>query len=286
MTESTTRIRIDLAYDGADYSGWARQPGLRTVQGVLETTIAHVLHLPQPPTVVCAGRTDAGVHARGQVSHVDLPSTIRQHDQTVPTLDALRRHLPRAVPDDCVVRAVSVAPPGFDARFAALNRRYVYRLWDDPAKVDPLLRNHVVTYSHHLDLAAMDQGASQLVGLHDFAAFCRPRVGATTIRRLLDCAAARRPCGMIEVTLKADAFCHSMVRSIMGALISVGRGQRDLVWLTGHLSATGRANDIAVMPAHGLTLEEVTYPDDADLAQRVNQARARRDQTDDCECSA
>jgi len=268
------RIRIDCAYDGTGFSGWARQPGLRTVQDVLESTIAQVLRLPEPPTTVCAGRTDAGVHARGQVVHVDLPDELPRCPMPIP--EALTQWLPRALPEDVTVHRVCAAPDEFDARFSALTRRYVYRLCDSPTDVDPLTRGFILSYRHRLDVAAMAEAARPLLGLHDFAAFSKPREGATTIRTLLTLEPRRLP-GWIEFTAIADAFCHSMVRSLVGALTAVGRGQRDLSWMVSHLQAHKRANDIIVMPARGLTLEEVAYPPDEELAPRAERARTRRD---------
>lgn len=273
------RVRIDLAYDGAGFSGWARQPGLRTVQSVLEATIAQVLRLPTPPTTVCAGRTDAGVHARGQVVHVDLPDELPRCP--LPVRDALLHWLPRALPEDVAIRSVSVAPQGFDARFSALTRRYVYRLCDSPTDVDPRTRGFVLSYRHQLDVGAMAEASRPLVGLHDFVAFSKPREGATTTRTLLKLDPCRLPGSLIEITATADAFCHSMVRSLVGALVAVGRGQRDLSWISSQLQADKRANDILVMPARGLTLEEVTYPSDDQLALRARRARARRDECED-----
>ena len=276
------RVRIDLGYDGTDFSGWARQPGRRTVQGVLESTIGQVLRLPTPPTSVCAGRTDAGVHARGQVVHLDLPDAVPEpHQSPVPLVEALTHRLPRALPEDIAIHGVRPAPAGFDARFAALNRRYVYRLWDQAEAVDPLVRRYILAYPHPLDSAAMSQAAIPLLGLHDFAAFCKPRDYGTTIRTLLKLSVDRLPDRSIEFTVVADAFCHSMVRSLVGALVAVGRGQRDRDWIEANLDLTHRANDITVMPAGGLTLEEVAYPPDDELARRVRQARSRRD---DCDC--
>lgn len=268
-----TRLRLDLAYDGSGFHGWAAQPGLRTVQGVLEHWITTVLRLDAPAAVTCAGRTDAGVHARGQVAHVDLPAAV---DGDV--AEVLARRLRRVLPEDVVVRAVRPAPPGFDARFAAIWRRYVYRL-DDSAAPDPLLRSMIVR-SVPLDVAAMHAAAQQLVGLRDFAPFCKRREGATTIRTLLEVRCERSgdaARGVVACTIRADAFCHSMVRSLMGALTEVGSGRRDAAWLAGVAAQSSRANDVPVLPAHGLCLEEVAYPDDAALAARVAEARARRD---------
>ena len=274
------RIRIDLAYDGTSFSGWARQPERRTVQSVLEATIAQVLRLSEPPPTICAGRTDAGVHARGQVVHLDLPDLIPQPRNPVSIPEALSSWLPRALPDDIVVREVRQVLDTFDARFSALNRRYVYRLWDSPV-IDPLTRGFVLTYPHSLSVATMEEASRHLLGLHDFAAFCRPKDYGTTVRTLLCFSPERLSSGMIEVTVVADAFCHSMVRSLVGGLVAVGGGRRDSAWLESQLSANCRAHDIIVMPAHGLTLEEVSYPPDEELAQRAAQARTRRDE--ECE---
>lgn len=263
------RWRLDLAYAGADFSGWAAQPGRRTVQGVLEEWIPQVLRLSEPARLVCAGRTDAGVHARGQVAHVDLP--------TDAPVDTLLHRLSRVLPADVVVRRVSTAPDGFDARFSAIWRRYVYRLNDGTAPPDPLLRGHVTAVREELDLEAMNAAAKILLGLKDFAAFCKRRDGATTIRTLLELEAVRNNRGDIEFTVRADAFCHSMVRSLMGAMTAVGSGRRDVDWLAGMLQSPGRDPGIQVMPAHGLCLEEVGYPPDTELASRAVQARATRE---------
>lgn len=277
-----TRYRLDLAYDGAAFHGWAVQPGLRTVQGDLEHWIATVLRLGAPVELTVAGRTDAGVHARGQVAHVDLPD-----DDTPPTDRAalLARRLARVLPPDVAVRSVTVAPAGFDARFSAIWRRYVYRLAETDA--DPLHRHMVHRIGRPLDVDAMDAAAAALVGLHDFAAFCRARPFATTIRRVLDCGVHRvtggEVAGSVAVTIRADAFCHSMVRSVVGALVGVGLGQHDAAWLARHVASDRRARDIKVMPARGLVLEEVGYPADDQLAARARAARARRDEDPPCD---
>jgi len=264
-----TRYRLDLAYDGAAFHGWAAQPGLRTVQGELELWIPRVLRLPGPVELTVAGRTDAGVHARGQVAHVDLPG-----DDLAPEL---QRRLQRVLPPDVAVRHVAPAPDGFDARFAAVWRRYVYRLAVAP--VDPLLRGHVAGLRAPLDAEAVRSASTVLLGLHDFGAFCRRRDGATTIRELQHLAVRRDDAGhpgVVAIELRADAFCHSMVRSLVGALVEVGTGRRGAAWLAGLVDTAGRAGDVPVMPPHGLVLEEVGYPSDDQLADRQAEARARR----------
>ncbi len=266
------RLRIDLAYDGAAFHGWATQPGLRTVQGVLEEWIPRVLRIAPVPLVV-AGRTDAGVHARGQVCHVDLPDELPLDQDPCAVL--LRR-LGRVLPHDIVIRDVCRAPAGFDARFSATWRRYIYRIVDEGRVPDPLLRGHVVRVPHPVDVGALNAGAGTLLGLRDFAPFCKPRDGATTIRELRRCSARRLGDGVIAIELVADAFCHSMVRSLVGALTAVGGSRRTLAWLEDVAAHPVRHNDVLVMPAQGLVLEEVGYPADDQLAERARQARAVR----------
>lgn len=273
------RVRLDLAYDGTDFAGWARQPGLRTVQGTLEDALATVLRLPGPPAVVVAGRTDAGVHATGQVCHADLPVPAWEAApgrSSSPPGDALRRRLAGVLPPDVVVRCVTEAPPGFDARFSAVSRHYVYRVCDDPAGVPPLRRRDVLGVRGPLDVAAMDEAAASLTGLRDFAAFCRRREGATTVRTLLDFSWRRDADGLVAGRVVADAFCHSMVRALVGAVLPVGQGRRPPQWPLQVLTARRRDPTVAVVPALGLVLEGVAYPPDAELAARAAQARARR----------
>jgi tRNA pseudouridine38-40 synthase len=272
---STVRWRLDLGYDGTNFSGWATQPGRRTVQGELESWIRRILRLDEPVQLVCAGRTDAGVHARVQVAHVDLGSML--------IIDgaALSRRLNKVLGGDCVIRRITAAPPGFDARFAAIWRRYVYRLSDGGVPPDPLYRSQIAQLNAEVDLDRLNEEAATLVGLRDFGAFCRRRDGASTIRNLLELAARRVPsgpmAGVIECTVRADAFCHAMVRSLIGALVAVATGQRDHEWLAAITERGVRDSSIIVMPATGLTLEEVGYPADHELAARVLEARALRE---------
>lgn len=269
----TTRLRFDIAYDGSEFHGWASQEGLRTVQGTLEDWLTRILRTPA--SLTCAGRTDAGVHARGQVAHLDVTT-----DDPAQLAATLQHKLGRVLPTDLVVTAVGLAPEGFDARFAAQWRRYVYRLADGPSP-DPLLRGQVVRVRGPLDLEAMDAAGAALCGLNDFAAYCKRREGATTIRTLLDCHTARVAdgslAGVVEVEVRADAFCHSMVRSLVGALVAVGQGRHEPGWPASLLAQGERAGSVTVMPPHGLVLEEVGYPADDALAERVRVARARRD---------
>lgn len=279
------RVRLDLAYDGGEFSGWATQPGRRTVQGILEAALGQVLRT-DPVALTVAGRTDAGVHARGQVAHFDLPSPswralagrTRAGEPAGPDVSAaaLVRRLAGVLPPDIVVRAVTPVPPAFDARFSALWRRYRYRIVDDPAHRDPLRRADTVTWRHRLDEHAMTAAGAGLLGLRDFAAFCKLRDGRTSVRTLLDCSWTRDDEGVLVATVRADAFCHSMVRFLIGAMVPVGEGRRGREWPARVLDSGQRDPAAVVMPAHGLSLEQVAYPAEDGLADRARQTRAVR----------
>jgi tRNA pseudouridine38-40 synthase len=263
------RVRLDLAYDGTGFSGWARQPGRRTVQGTLEAALTLLWRSEISLTV--AGRTDAGVHARGQVCHADVPA-----GGWAASGATLVRRLAGLLPPDVRVHAAAPAPAGFDARFAALSRTYAYRVRDDAATADPLERHHVLTVPRALDLAALHEASALLLGEHDFAAYCRRREGATTVRRLLRLDWRRDAAGRAVATVQADAFCHSMVRALVGALLAVGEGRRPVGWPAAVLARGVRDSAVAVAPAHGLVLERVEYPPDAELSERVRVARQLR----------
>lgn len=284
----TTRLRLDIAYDGTNFTGWAKQPGIRTVQGELEAALATIFRrYGPPPTLTVAGRTDAGVHATGQVAHLDLDQAqlvhlAAPHGRGAKAADpatALTKRLNgiAGLKSDVYVSAVTVAPPGFDARFSPIWRRYEYRIADASATRNPLLRGHTVWYPASLDAEAMNRAARELLGLHDWAAYCRPREGATTIRELQDFSWERDSTGVLVARLQADAFCHSMVRALVGATVSVGEGKLGGERLVGIRGEAQRTSEFKVMPAAGLTLIEVGYPDDSALAQRAEQTRARRD---------
>ncbi|GLY63520.1 tRNA pseudouridine synthase [Amycolatopsis taiwanensis] len=265
------RLRLDIAYDGTDFSGWARQPERRTVQGLIEDALAK-----QPPgisvprSVVVAGRTDAGVHAVGQVVHVDVVVD----EAGVPDLVRMRRRWNRYLPPDVRVLDARVAPPGFDARFSAIRRHYRYRVSDASWGVDPLLRRDTLAWGRSLSLEAMNAASEALLGLNDFAAFCKRRDGGTTIRELQRFAWRRLDEHLIEAEVSADAFCHSMVRSLVGAVLQVGEGKRDVAWPAGLLSTGARHSYVA--PPHALTLVAVDYPPDDQLSSRAEQTRALR----------
>jgi tRNA pseudouridine38-40 synthase len=308
LTAEVCRVRIDLSYDGGGFSGWARQPGQRTVQQVLEGALSQVLRADPPVQLTVAGRTDAGVHARGQVAHADLPLAA--------WLDAapvILRRLARLLPPDVRVRRIGVAPDGFDARFSALSRRYSYRVCDDVTGPEPLRRHDTLWTRREIEIGPMNEAAALLLGEHDFAAFCRRREGATTVRELLSLSWSRpEPTGresrvagsgvpepgvagsgvpepgvpgsgvprVAEATVIADAFCHSMVRALVGALLKVGEGARPPSWPAQVLTARVRDSGVPVVPPHGLCLEEVCYPPPGQLARRALATRRVRPAAD------
>jgi tRNA pseudouridine38-40 synthase len=264
-------IKVSLGYDGTDFSGWAVQPGRRTVAGMLGEALGQVLRLPEPPELTVAGRTDAGVHARGQVAQFAMTASLWEAEQA-----RLPRRLAAVLPPDLRVHTLEPAPPGFNARFSAIWRRYEYRVCDDLARADPLERHHTVWYGRRLDVAAMNAAAQLLLGEHDFAAFCRRREGATTIRALQHLEWRRDAAGIAIASVVADAFCHNMVRALMGAMMPVGEGREGTGWPAGVLAAGARDPRVRVMPPHGLCLMEVGYPPDGELAARAAGTRRLR----------
>jgi tRNA pseudouridine38-40 synthase len=270
------RVRLGIAYDGTLFNGWAKQPTLRTVQGVLEEALSTIYERRGPaPLLVVAGRTDAGVHATGQVAHVDL--TAGQLARCDAPMLARRLNGILGAASDVVVSSSTRVDPFFDARFAATWRRYEYRLADAGSQPNPLTRFFTASHSRALDAEAMDAAGRQLLGLRDFASFCRPREGATTIRTLQAFSWTRSDDGVLVARLQADAFCHSMVRALVGACVAVGEGRLDLGGLVALSDAVERTSAFKVMPAKGLTLVEVGYPEDSDYESRVRQTRARRE---------
>lgn len=292
--DAPVRVRIDLAYDGAPFSGWARQPGLPTVQGALEDALAVLVR--REVRVAVAGRTDTGVHARGQVVHADL--TAREWAALARGRDeepgaALRRRLTGALshvlgrgrreqglaecPGALVVRRAAAAPDGFDARFSAVSRRYSYRIDDGAAGRDPLTRHLTWWTKDPLDVPVMAGAVRDLVGLHDFLSFCRPREGATTVREVLAVSVERDRDGLVVLEIEADAFCHHMVRSVVGATVRVGAGRAEAGWLGRRLAERVRDAQVLMAPAHALVLEEVRYPSEAALGERARRTRALRE---------
>lgn len=274
------RIRLDLAYDGTDFSGWARQPGRRTVQGVLEDALGTLFRTGIGLTV--AGRTDAGVHAAGQVAHFDCEpaalTALAPRGRSGFTPDDLVRRLARLSPPDVRVFRAVAAPAGFDARFAALRRHYEYRITTARFGALPSRARDTVAWPRDLDVAAMNTASALLLGERDFRAFCKRREGATTIRELQRLAWSSTG-DLHTAVVSADAFCHSMVRSLVGALLAVGEGRKPVEWPAGLLRTTERAGSVSVAPAHGLTLVAVDYPPDTELAARVDVTRNTRSLT-------
>jgi tRNA pseudouridine38-40 synthase len=266
------RLRLDIAYDGTDFAGWATQAGQRTVAGLLEETLSTVFRTPL--RVSAAGRTDAGVHATGQVAHVDIPADAlanayprspRPHQSE---FQPLVHRLGSLLPVDVRVRRIERAPAGFDARFSALRRHYVYRISTATYGVEPHQARYVIGWPRPLDMDAMTTASRNLLGLNDFAAFCRHREAATTIRDLqrFDW---ERDGSLINAHVTADAFCWSMVRSLVGAVLAVGEGRRTADWCAELLTSTRRSSDFAAAPARGLTLVGVDYPADSELQART-----------------
>jgi tRNA pseudouridine38-40 synthase len=270
------RLRFDIAYDGTDFAGWAAQTGQRTVAGVLDEALSTVFRTPV--VLRAAGRTDTGVHAMGQVAHCDVPGDALGHARPRNRRDGdpeflpLVRRLARFLPDDVRVLDIIRAPSGFDARFSALRRHYVYRLSTAPYGVEPQQARFITPWLRPLDVAAMTAASRNLLGLRDFAAFCRHREGATTIRDLqrLDWS---REGDLVTAHVTADAFCWSMVRSLVGALLAVGEGRREPGWCAELLTATRRSSDFAAAPAQGLTFVAVDYPPDDQLEARIRVTR-------------
>lgn len=265
----TVRVRLDISYDGTDFAGWAVQPGRRTVAGDVRSALETILRTPVHLTA--AGRTDAGVHAVGQVAHLDLPRPVwAEHS------DALVRSLAGVLRRDVRVRAARLVPADFHARYSGLARTYVYRITDTDWGADPLRRRDTVHWSRRLDEKSMRVASTPLLGLRDFTAFCtRPERG-TAVRTLLALDWQRRDDHVLEATVRADAFCRSMVRGLVGALIKVGEHGRPPSWPASLLGAERRSDRVRVAPALGLTLVRIDYPPDDELAARNAVTRATR----------
>jgi tRNA pseudouridine38-40 synthase len=265
------RLRFDIAYDGTDFAGWAVQPRRRTVAGVL---MAHLqlLFRDAATGLTVAGRTDAGVHASGQVAHVDVPrgSWTALHGSIIRRLSGL-------LPSDVRITRVVEVPRTFDARFSALSRRYEYRICDGPYGAMPLRRRDTLSWTRPLDIDRLSAASAGLTGLHNFVAFCRRKEHATTIRAISRLDWRRDDDGILVATVAADAFCQSMVRSLVGSLIAVGDGRRPIDWPVDLLENKVRESHVVVAPPHGLNLIEVRYPDEAQLAARAALTRNRRD---------
>jgi tRNA pseudouridine38-40 synthase len=274
MTEPTLypesgfrRLRLDISYDGTNFSGWGIQPDRRTVQQSVEDAISTVAQA-KAETIV-AGRTDAGVHATGQVIHVDLPESLELTD--------LAYKLNRILDEDIRINQITIAPPAFHARFSALRRYYEYRILDENKVIPPLARFNTESWYRPLDVDVMNQASALLLGTHDYAAFCKFRDGATTIRTLETYSWRRDNQGILIADVVADAFCYSMVRNLVGAIVCVADGRKDASWISTLLENKERVSDSLVFPARGLSLYKVDYPDDAELLERAAKTIARRE---------
>jgi len=265
------RLRLDVSYDGTDFSGWAAQPTRRTVAGVLTEALGVLVGPETPLGLTVAGRTDAGVHATGQVCHVDLPAAA-----WTDLAGSMLRRLAALMPPDARVRAVTPMPPTFDARFSATFRRYEYRVADTPWGPEPLRRHDTLGWVRPLDLGRLRAAAAGLVGEHDFAAYCKRKDNATTVRAITHLDWRRDPDGVAVATAQADAFCQAMVRSLVGAMLTVGDGRRAPSWPATLLSLRERSSQVTVAPAHGLTLVAVGYPVEAEYARRAEATRRLR----------
>lgn len=277
MTEPTLhpqsgflRLRLDLAYDGTHFSGWAKQPQLRTLQEVIEGAISTISRVNTESVV--AGRTDAGVHALGQVIHVDVPESLELPD--------LAYRLNRILDEDVRILNVSVAPFGFHARFSALRRHYYYKILDSNQVVSPLSRFDVAPWYRPLDLDLMNKASALLLGENDFVAFCKFREASTTVRTLEKFSWSRDPHGFLIAEVVADAFCYSMVRNLVGAVACVGDGRNPAQWVKEILENKERVSDSMVFPARGLTLKQVDYPTDEQLLARADATVRRRGEDD------
>lgn len=274
--DDTLRLRLDIAYDGTDFHGWARQKGdLRTVQQTIEDALSLVLRSQVRLTV--AGRTDAGVHASGQVAHTDIPAEALNQCSIEGDPGRLVRRLAKLLPDDVRVVDVREAPAGFDARFSALTRTYVYRVTTHPAGALPTRARDTAVWPKPIELHAVQACAEALVGLHDFAAFCRPKEHATTIRDVHSFTWVEVSPMLYEARITADAFCWNMVRALVATCLTVGEGRRARTWPRELLLLDARSAEVPLAPARGLTLVGVDYPPVGELSARAEATRARRE---------
>ena len=265
------RLRIDIAYDGTAFFGWATQPDRRTIQDLVEEAIARISRSDVESVV--AGRTDAGVHATGQVIHVDLPDALFVDGLTY--ID-LRYKLNRILDEDVRIMEISDAPEGFHARFSALRRIYTYKILDNNDVIPPLSRYDVAPWYRPLDVDLMNQASELVLGHHDFAAFCKFKEGGTTIRTLETYRWRRDETGLLVADVIADAFCYSMVRNLVGAVVCVADGRKEPSWMAELLANKERVSDSLVFPARGLSLTRVEYPTNDQLIERAKVTIGKR----------
>ena len=262
------RLRIDLTYDGTNFAGWAKQPDQRTLQGTVEDVLAKLVRTSV--NTVVAGRTDAGVHATGQVLHVDIPEALEasryRPEEDIWDFEHFRYRLNQMLDEDIRILNVDAAPVNFDARFSATARHYRYKLLDGNRDLHPLKRVDVATWFRTLDIELMNKASAPLLGKHDFFTFCRYREGATSLRTLLEFSWSRDSDGFVLCDIAADGFGWNMVRNLVGASVCVGEERFPPEWIAEILQAQTRVSDSYVFPAKGLTLVQVDYPDAQTLA--------------------
>lgn len=263
------RLRIDLAYDGTNFAGWAKQPDQRTLQGSIEDVLERLLRVSV--NTVVAGRTDAGVHATGQVLHVDIPESVEpsryRPKEDLWDFEHLKYRLNQMLDEEIRILQVSAAPTNFDARFSASARHYRYKLLDGNQEIPPLSRLDAARWFRPLDIELMNRAGAPLLGKHDFTTFCRYREGGTTLRTLLQFNWSRQPDGFLICQIAADGFGWNMVRNLVGAAVCVGEGRFPQGWMKEILTQGVRVSDSYVFPARGLTLARVDYPDPTELAE-------------------
>jgi tRNA pseudouridine38-40 synthase len=268
------RLRINIAYDGTAFFGWATQPDKRTIQDLVEEAVARISRGDVESVV--AGRTDAGVHATGQVIHIDLPDAVFADGLTYRDL---RYKLNRILDEDVRIMDISDAPEGFHARFSALRRIYNYKILDNNEVIAPLSRYDVAPWYRPLDVELMNKASALVLGHHDFAAFCKFKEGGTTIRTLEKYQWHRDSEGLLIAEVVADAFCYSMVRNLVGAVVCVADGRKDPSWMAELLANKERVSDSLVFPARGLSLTRVEYPSNDELLDRARVTIGKRGQS-------
>ena len=266
------RIKAECSYNGSSFHGWAKQKGQRTVEGEIEQALFTILR--SEIKIQAAGRTDAGVHANGQIFHVDLPVL----EGKLSDFSYLTNRINCLLEKDVVIRKIEQAPSGFDARFSALSRTYIYRCSCGRSSRSLMLNGFVWDLNFIPDLKLLNSLASNIVGLKDFASFALPNPGGTTIRKVE--AASWKEIekgpekGIIEFTIRSDAFARKMVRFLVGAQICVAANKKPESWFLEKFSSSRDFPPLA--PSHGLTLEKVEYPKDEMLEERAHATRAVR----------
>jgi tRNA pseudouridine38-40 synthase len=275
------RLKIDLSYDGTNFAGWAKQPDQRTVQETIEEALTRITR-HQVATIV-AGRTDAGVHARHQIIHVDIPATPHisryRPDETEWDIENFYFRINQILDKDIRINSVVEAPANFHARFSAVARHYRYKILDNNRVLSPLQRVDATTWFRELDIDLMNEASAKMLGERDFATFCRFRPNSTTIRELQRFEWHRDSDGFVIADLSADAFGWNMVRNLVGAAVCVGENRYPVEWMSEILTAKSRVSDSYVFPGSGLTLMQVDYPADEDLLARIDMTLAKRDET-------